>query len=367
MNIFAEITGLKYTIFSSNELRDISFDELDINTMPTSCIVNDKKYNYSISKWVSPKRTRSYPYDRVYNTLSNQKRITVIPIIKDEGLKGDRDYIQWDTLSLMSLLDVYVILAYYEKADKHPSRVNKITNQKFNNDYVKNKIEEISNYHSSPLHWNLQEIRDTLPSLIDLVKSSYSNISNQLNVDFHNSAGIDKFKKQFLVGVDEFMKTSRGKAKEAQNREHQTIQPKEALSTLTKAKITIKNYLGGLYYFTTDEIDIKDDKIFLIEAKHSRSSKLPSSGDIKDGLLKLILYCNLKNLTVNDKSYNSIPVLKLTSSKLTGSLSSNSNDEDKKNFFSHNKLTKNQIIFLKTLFIESKENKFIIILENGTN
>jgi hypothetical protein len=367
MNIFVEITGIKYKLYFSSELTEISFDELNVNSMPSSCIIKDNKHNFCISKWVSPKRTRSYPYERVYNTLSNQKRITVIPIIKDEGSKGDRDYIQWDTISLMSLLDVYVILAYYEEADKHPTRGNKITNQKFNNDYVKNKITEIGNYHSSPLHWNLQEIAETLPLLIDLVKKSYQKISDELNVTFHNFRGIDKFKNQFLTGVEEFMKTSREKAKEAQNREQQTIQPKEALSTLTKATITIKNYLGGLYYFTTDEIDFKDKNILLIEAKHSKSSKLPSIGDIKDGLLKLILYCNLKNVTMNDLSYCSIPVLKLTSSKLEGNITSDSEKSLIEDFFINNKLSAKQIHSITILFQECAENNFLVMIGEGNN
>ncbi|WP_205013243.1 hypothetical protein, partial [Pseudomonas shirazica] len=80
----------------------------------------------------------------------------------------------------------------------------------------------------------------------------------------------------------------------------QTVQPKEALSTLTKASITIDNYLGGEYYFVTDEIKVEENKLYLIEGKHSRNSYLPSNGDIKDGLLKMILYTNLQTVTVNN-------------------------------------------------------------------
>lgn len=142
MNIFAEIKDIRYkNIFESN-LEQISYTNFDINSTPSSFLLTDKDvdFNYAISKWVSPKRTRSYPYERVYNTLSSSKRITIIPIIKDEGIKGDRDFIQWDTISLMSLLNVYVILAYYCKADKHKTKLNKITNQKFDHDYIKQKI-----------------------------------------------------------------------------------------------------------------------------------------------------------------------------------------------------------------------------------
>lgn len=363
MNIFAEITGIKYQIFCASELEEINFKNFNINTIPASCVIKDKKFNFSISKWVSPKRTRSYPFERVYNTLTIPKRITIIPIIKDEGAKGDRVFIQWDTISLMSLLDIYIILAYYKDADKHSTRKNKITNQKFDNRYIKKKIKEISNYHSSALHWNLKEIKDTLPKLIDDVKKSYSKIEKKLNIEFHNSKGIDRFKTQFINGVDEFMETSRQKAKEAQHREQHTIQPKEALSTATKAIITIKNYLGGLYYFTTDEIEIHDNIIFLIEGKHSINAKLPSLGDIKDGLLKMILYCNLTNVKVNDISYKSMPVLKLTSSKLQGKLSSNDEQKKIENFFEKNSFNKKQKELINSLFVESNKNNIIAIIE----
>ena len=103
MHITAEITGLKYQVNCTDNLTEFSFKDFNINSAPSCFLLSDKKYNYGISKWVSPKRTRSYPFERVYNSLNVPKRITVIPIIKDEGSKGDRDFIQWDTVSLMSL------------------------------------------------------------------------------------------------------------------------------------------------------------------------------------------------------------------------------------------------------------------------
>jgi len=363
MNIYAEIEGIEYKLIMPNELKEINVADFDINTMPSCCIIKSDKYNFAISKWVSPKRTRSYPFERVYNTLSVSKKFTVIPIIKDEGSKGDRDFIQWDTISLMSLLDVYVIFAYYHKAEKHPTRDNKITNQEFDNEYILSKIDEIGNYHSSALHWNLKEIKDCLPLLVDKVKLNYSQISKQLNVSFHSASGIDKFKKQFEVGFNNFMETSRDKAKGAQHREHLTVQPKEVLTTATKATITIKNYLGGLYYLTTDEIDIKGNKLYLIEGKHSANSKLPSLGDIKDGLLKMILYCNLTNTYIGDISYTVIPTLKLTSSSLTGKLTSNDSEENKQLFFKNNMLDNSQIEIVKTLINESQTNNFEIIIQ----
>lgn len=79
-----------------------------------------------------------------------------------------------------------------------------------------------------------------------------------------------------------------------------------------KGKLTIKNYLGGNYYLTCDEVEIHGEEIRLIEAKHTNKDELPSLGDIKDGLVKMILFTNLENLKVDEKDYNPVPVLKLT-------------------------------------------------------
>ncbi len=363
MNITAKITGLKYQVNSTNDLSELSFKDLNINTAPSCFLLSDKKYNYGISKWVSPKRTRSYPFERVYNSLNVPKRITVIPIIKDEGSKGERDFIQWDTVSLMSLLDVYVILSYYNNAVIHPSRKNKITTQLFDNDYIKNKIVEISNYHSSALHWNLKEIKDTLPYLIEKVQETYNRLEKELNITFHNSRGIKRFKDQFQKGVADFMDTSRNKAKEAQNREKQTTQPKEFLSTFSKATITIKNYLGGIYYFTTDEIAVIDKNLYLIEGKHSINSKLPSISDIKDVLLKMVLYCNLTDVKVDDVNFIPKPILKLTSTNISRKITSNSISSEIDSFKSSNGFNESTISIIDNLFTEAQANNFEVIIE----
>ena len=155
MELTATIEKIEYEPMLGEELQVFDLNKFDINDAPTACLVEIARTTFAISKWVSPKRTRSYPYERVYNTLGMSKKITVIPIVKDEGQAGDRDYLQWDTVSMMSLLDVFVIFAYYNKAEKAN---HKITNQQFDNDYIITKINEIKNFHSSALHWNLNEI-----------------------------------------------------------------------------------------------------------------------------------------------------------------------------------------------------------------
>jgi len=365
MDIKGRITGIKYKVSLAETLKIIDIRDFNINESTAFAIIKDNNNSFAISKWVSPKRTRSYPYERVYNTLSSSKKITVIPIVKDEGAAGDRDFLQWDTVSLMSLLDVFVIFAYYEKAEINPRFENKITNQQFDNEYIISKIKEIGQYHSSALHWNLNELKNNLHNIIDKAKNCYSEIENSLNVKLHNISGLDNFKEKIGKEVETFMQFSREKAQKAQVREMLTTQPKESLSTLTKAKITITNYLGGQYFFTVDEVLIDKNTVYLIECKHSKQSILPSKGDIKDGLLKMILYSNLCEVEVNGKKMKSKAVLKLTSPKVDVGISSEFEIWDRPVLLLNDNILQEQIRFIDTLLDEAVENGFIIKIEKS--
>ncbi len=362
MEIKAQIVeGIKYKPILKCNLTEVSIEDFNINSAKSSVLVLSEQNRFAVSRWVSPKRTRSYPYERVYNTFSISKRITVIPIVKDEGAAGDRDFLQWDTVSLMSLLDVYVILAYYETAEKHRSRINKITNQKFNSEFVQNKIKGISNYHSSALHWNLKKLKN-ISQTLEKAKEAYRKIAARTKVNFHSEKGLEIFTALVAENLSAFMDGSRIKAQSAQGREFLTIQPKEILATQTKAKITITNYLGGKYFFTVDEIVLEDKNLFLIESKHSKSGKLPSVGDIKDGLLKMMLYTNLENVSIGRDLLMRLPILRLTSGKIAGEISSNSKTAEIEPFFLDNNFNRRQRDLIESLFTEAKENNFTISL-----
>jgi len=49
---------------------------------------------------------------------------------------------------------------------------------------------------------------------------------------------------------------------------------------------------------------ILEDRVVLIEKKNSRDGVMPSEDDIKDGLLKLILFSNLKEVKTQRKTYD---------------------------------------------------------------
>ena len=226
---------------------------------------------------------------------------------------------------------------------------------------MRSKIDEISNYHSSALHWNLQELK-RISNVLEEARKSYKIISEKTEITFHNERGLEIFAASITENLSDFMESSRLKARSAQAREFLTLQPKEILATQTKAKITITNYLGGKYFFTVDEIFIKDEKLLLIESKHSKNAKLPRVGDIKDGLLKMMPYTNLENVMIGEKSLASATVLKLTSEKLESEIAVNSTAESKAQFWRVNKFNKNQINLMESLFAEAVANNFAISL-----
>ncbi|MDI6788747.1 MAG: hypothetical protein QME51_10290 [Planctomycetota bacterium] len=238
---------------------------------------------------------------------------SIIPIVKDEGKEGDRDFLQWDTISLMSLLGVYTIISYYSNAEKSTRYKHKIINQRFDIGHLKKEISNLMSYQSDALHWNLAQI-DKVGRVGQMALNSYVMISDKLGVEMHSTELAKKRVDDLLKGKENFMTLSRELAQKAQSRESVTIQPKERLSG-NKATLTIKNYLGGYYYLTADEVTIDKSNLYLIESKHSKQNILPSLEDIKDGLTKMILFTNLTEVKIANQEYSPIAVLKLTSNK----------------------------------------------------
>jgi VWFA-related protein len=361
--ITGEIADVKYKPLLTNTLQKIAIEGFDINKSPPAFVLEDGASQIALSRWVSPKRTRSYPYERIYNTLLHPKKATIIPVLKDEGAKGERDFLQFDTFSLLNLLDVYVILGYYSDATRDSSAT--LTDQRFDNKFITDKIKELQLFKGTATEWNLKELQD-VSQLLEKAKASYAEISARTGVTMHDLRGVDNFAKRINKSLEEFRAFSRQKAQSAQNREFQMIQPMEALASDTKARVTISDRSGGKYFFTCDETKFENNTIYLIEAKHSSRAKMPSPSDIKDGLLKMMLYSNLRNVRLGDKNVSSRAAVRLTSSRLEGSISSESSGVDLENFLQTNRFNTNQKGFIKKLFEEAQENNFVVIIEKDT-
>lgn len=365
---FGEISGdiekIKYKQFLGDALRTSKLENFDINTSQGAFLLANEKETIAVSRWISPKRSRSYPFERVYDTLSHiGKKVAIIPVVKDEGLGGDRDFLQWDTISLLSLLDVHIVLAYYSEAEKNPKRNDQITKQKLDNTYIQSRLKEVFEFKGTPREWNEREAKQ-LKAMFEKAKSAYAEISKATKTYLHNSAALDELIK-YAETPAKFIEFSRTKAQTAQSREFQTDQPKESLASDTKAKVTINNALFGKYFFTCDETRIEGKTLYLIEAKHSQRAKFPSKNDIKDGLVKLMLYANLTNVKIGKIPFNLRVMIRLTSKQLKGSINSEAKDTEIEKFLIENNFSLKDKEFFKKLFTEARENKFTIILEHA--
>lgn len=362
--ISGNIERIKYKQSVNDNLRESKLEAFDVNKSTGAFLLSNGSETIAVSRWISPKRTRSYPYERVYDTLAHSGvKVTIIPVVKDEGAGGERDFLQWDTIALMSLLDVHVVLAFYDSAEKNEKRADQITKQQFDNNYIVSRLNEIFDFKGTVREWNERESKQ-LKAIFEKAKTSYQKISKETKTYLHDETTLND-----LIKVAEtpqkFIEFSRAKSKKAQSREFVTEQPKEALGTDTKAKVTINNALFGKYFFTCDETKIEANTVYLIEAKHSQRGKTPSKNDIKDGLIKMMLYTNLKAVKVGAKSHNLKVQIRLTSNQLKGAVNSDAKDEDIEKFLTENAFAVSDKNFFKKLFGEAKENNFTVILEHA--
>lgn len=365
LNFEGFIKDVQYKAFLSEDLSQYEYKDFDVNKVRTSGKVLFPNGDFAFSKWVSPKRTRSYPFERLYNTFNSPMRLTIIPILKDEGLDGDLDRIQYSTISWMNLLNIYIVLAYYDKAAKNNRPLqfakNKITNQKFNVESVNDQMLKISQYKQSALHWNRSLIENSFVDIYKLALDSYERISKTTGAKAHNRNTQEQYLATIMRDFENFKSISLRGSKGASIRETQTSHGFEYLSDGMKATFQIQNYLGGIYYLTADEVllDEKENVYIIQESKNSTEGFLPSLSDVKDGLFKLILYSNLDSLRLDSNPVNFRSRLKLTGKKVSGALFMPCDENLLVQFLSKNKgsYSKREAETIYKLNLESSNNQ----------
>ncbi|WP_424946226.1 hypothetical protein [Candidatus Spongiihabitans sp.] len=369
INIVAELKEIEYVTKLSVSLEIFEMNKFLSGKLSSkgSFMLKTASDEYAVSQWVSPKRTRTYPFARVYDTLSKKNRVTLIPFCKDEGADGDRDFIQWDTVSLMSLFNVYVIVGYYTTAEKNtrPNQIhkNKITKQIFDYAYAGNQFNELQKYHSSALHWNLKQM-EQLSSVAECALEAYREICRKTGVRLHGEDGIKNRITIAKQDASKFMNMSRQLAQKAQHRETLTDQPKER-TIGDKSVITLKNLLGGQYYWTADECFIAHGRVFLIEKKHSKTKVLPSKCDIKDAFIKMALFSNINNLKLDNTTMPYYATTGLTSDTVRGGLHSKMSDKELNHFFSINKVKEKDMKLILSAINEAQSNGFGLFIINA--
>ena len=365
------IKDLRYRANLTDSLVSYDLQEFDINKAKSFGLINHANSQVAYSKWSSPKRTRTYPFARLYNTYNESKIITIIPAMKDEGLDGDLDKIQYSTISWMNLLNVYIVLGYYQDADKNRSpkqrNRNKLTNQKLNLETVNAQIDAITSYKQSALHWNRSLFEEQFTTIYEKAINAYDQISSKTKVQVHTRDTkfqyLETVKKDYQRFRDISLKGSQGAA----IRESKTLHAQEFLKDGGKSIFFIENYLGGVYHLTADEVLRERGKYIIQESKNSTKKLLPSISDIKDGLFKLILFANLDSLKVDGHEVKFSTRLKLTGHKTNGSVRFPCKEKDFEKFIRSNNASKSQIALLKKLNSEAAQNMNLTIEIGGND
>jgi hypothetical protein len=190
--------------------------QFDVNQAQASGLIDlgTSGNNLAFSKWVSPKRTRSYPFARIYNTFHfNTKKVTIIPIIKDEGAgTQNNDRINFITFSWMNLLNIYIILAWYEDAERKPGTTDRITDQILNAESVREKLFKVSQYRMTALHWNTTHFEKDFESIYLNAVDGYKKISQVRNVAVHSPKNhlqtLERFKVKGHFSLSSFKEAS---------------------------------------------------------------------------------------------------------------------------------------------------------------
>lgn len=216
-------------------------------------------------------------------------------------------------------MNVYVILAWYSDASRKDDY--RITHQRLENAYVCQKIEEIVHYRMDAHHWNRDHFERDFVFVYEQALQSYEEIAQKLGVAMHSQEGLRKFLDEVRSSDDrakldlkKYAELSLSTSERAALREVVTAHRLEH-SQIGSAKgfFEIRNYLGGIYYLTADEIIFEsDERVVIQESKNSTKHSLPSLNDIKDGLFKLLLFSQLSELRMGDTRLQFTPRLRLT-------------------------------------------------------
>jgi len=245
----------------------------------------------------------------------NQK-VSAIPIVKDEGAKSKNpDVLGIDSICLLNLFDIYVVLSYYDQAEKK-LRINTkgetvaaITNQKLNFHIVAEKLQTIHEKGPTVEEWNRLEIENYAKTL-SFAGRAYQTIQQQTGVVLPTIRRIQK-NGEFISqhGIKDFIYRADRRKRRSQTSELLTIQPKEQILKIGKAKLDIilKSHHGLNpdieIHWTPDESWFIDGKIVIVEKKNN-----PSKEDIKEAFFRNLAIQNMKVLNTDKQVHFAIGI-----------------------------------------------------------
>jgi hypothetical protein len=360
------IKNVRYDPQLNDDLATYEFSEFEVNTVSPQGIIKLPQglLNYSI--WESPLQTKSYPFARIYNTcLPATMAITIVPVLKDNGIDGELEQIQYATLSWMNLANVYIVFAYFDKAvGTKKDGVHKLVKQKLNNEIVRSQIERLRWCLSSAIHWNRSQFGDSFKSVYKKAIRTYERISKSTKVKTHprnvKLAHIDKMcedcRRYEGISIDGLKSADIDKDRKLHENKYE--EGKKSVFYLVDGH-------GGVYYATTKDVwRAWGTDIYVIqETRHTSKSFLPSLHHIQDGLFRLIFFANIDTLYRNGHQVRFQPRLSLFGNAVNGTLFLPCKDKEFKAFIGKNRqaLSNNEIETLHKLRVEVEKNKRFVV------
>lgn len=316
--------------------------------------------------WNSPKRTRSYPLARTYHTLHYPRRVAVVPVIKDEGAQGANDRLNAMTFDWLSLFDIHIVLAWYEKAEAGP-RPGRLGAQRLAAEYVRATLQEALAHPGTAAEWNRLHFERDFGRIFTAAVESYGRIAQETGVELHpaddHMQALHNTVRWGQADLAAFRQATLPASQLAANRESVTEHALEDLQDPLggKGSFTITDRLGGWYHLTADEVLYDGGQFIIQEAKNTTRAALPAHDDVVDGLFKLMLYSNMDELVLAEEYVEFGTRLRLTG-RVEGRLELPASPQQIAAFAGDNLLTAGELKLLRQLDEETRHNHRLSIL-----
>jgi len=157
-------------------------------------------------------------------------------------------------------------------------------------------------------------------------------------------------------------------AKEAALRETLTVHENEKLNSKSKGFLDIRDFYGGRYYLTCDEVfEIGENKYLIQESKNSTREVLPKVTEIKEALLKMYLFSNINEMRLKRKKVNINYRIKLTSDSMNYKLhlKDSTTENEIEEFIETNNFSVSRKNLIYGLHKEVLHNNFSVIFQNS--
>lgn len=358
------IKNVSYRPQLNENLAIYEFSDFDVNAVLPQGIIELPHERLSYSIWDSPIQSKSNPFARIYKTYEPvDRRITIVPVLRDDGMGGKLEHVEYATLSWMNVANVYIIFAYFDKAiGFKKDDQQKLIKQKLNNEIIKSQIEKLMPYHSSAIHWNRSQFGDQFKTIYKKAVRAYEKISENTQVEVYPRKKKLDFINQMRKDCRKYEGISIDGLKSADIKKDRGLHENK-YEEGQKSVFYLIDGCGGVYYLTAKDVWRAWDTYVIQETRFARKGFLPSLDHIQDGLFRLVFFGNIDILYRNGHQIKFQPRLSLLGNTVNGTLYFPCKDREFNAFVRKNRnvITNNEIETLHKLRLEVEKNQQFVI------